>query len=56
VKATPILVVDAVEPSRQFFCERLGYEVIVEVPHGDARRIQSAPARRLRDHAPDPCE
>jgi hypothetical protein len=36
VKATPILVVDAVEPSRQFFCERLGYEVIVEVPHGDA--------------------
>ncbi len=36
MKATPILVVDAVEPSRQFFCERLGYEVIVEVPHGDA--------------------
>ncbi len=36
MKATPILVVDAVEPSRQFFCERLGYEVVVEVPHGDA--------------------
>jgi len=35
MKATPILVVDAVEPSRQFFCERLGYEVIVEVPHGE---------------------
>ncbi len=36
MKATPILVVDAIEPSRQFFCELLGYEVIVEVPHGDA--------------------
>jgi hypothetical protein len=36
VRATPMLVVDAVEPSRQFFCERLGYEVVVEVPHGDA--------------------
>jgi hypothetical protein len=35
MKATPILVVDNVEPSRQFFCERLGYAVIVEVPHGD---------------------
>lgn len=36
MKATPILVVDTVEPSRRFFCERLGFEVIVEVPHGDA--------------------
>jgi hypothetical protein len=35
MKATPILVVDNVEASRQFFCERLGYAVIVEVPHGD---------------------
>ncbi len=35
MKATPILIVDNVEPSRQFFCERLGYAVIVEVPHGD---------------------
>ena len=36
MKATPILVVDRVEPTSAFFCERLGFKVAVEVPHGES--------------------
>jgi uncharacterized glyoxalase superfamily protein PhnB len=36
MKATSILVADRVEPSRQFFCDLLGFHVVVEVPHGEA--------------------
>lgn len=35
-KLTPILVVDAIEPCLPFWTERLGFEVTVTVPHGDA--------------------
>ena len=35
-KLTPILVVDAIEPCLGFWTERLGFEVTVTVPHGDA--------------------
>jgi len=35
-KSTPVLFVDAIEPSLAFWRDRLGFEVTVEVPHGDA--------------------
>jgi len=35
-KATPIIAVDAIEPCLEFWTERLGFEVTVSVPHGDA--------------------
>ncbi len=34
-KSTPVLFVDAIEPSLAFWRDRLGFEVTVEVPHGD---------------------
>lgn len=33
---TPILVVDRIEPSLEFWVERLGYELTAEVPHEGA--------------------
>jgi hypothetical protein len=35
-KATPIVVVDQIEPCLPFWTERLGFEVTVTVPHEDA--------------------
>ncbi len=35
-KLTPILFADAIEPCLPFWTERLGFEVTVTVPHGDA--------------------
>jgi len=34
-KITPVLLVDEVEPCVQFWKERLGFEVAIEVPEGD---------------------
>lgn len=34
-KSTPVLFVDAIEPSLAFWRDRLGFQVTVEVPHGD---------------------
>ena len=34
-KVTPILFVDAIEPSLPFWRERLGFAQTTEVPHGD---------------------
>ncbi|MDX1623882.1 MAG: VOC family protein [Gemmatimonadota bacterium] len=34
-KITPILAVEEIEPSLEFWVERLGFETTVEVPHGD---------------------
>lgn len=34
-RLTPVLVVDAIEPSLAFWIGRLGFETTVEVPHGD---------------------
>jgi hypothetical protein len=34
-KSTPVLFVDAIEPSLAFWRDRLGFSVTVEVPHGD---------------------
>jgi catechol 2,3-dioxygenase-like lactoylglutathione lyase family enzyme len=34
-KSTPVLFVDAIEPSLEFWRDRLGFAVTVEVPHGD---------------------
>ncbi|HUF26223.1 MAG TPA: VOC family protein [Gemmatimonadaceae bacterium] len=34
-KLTPVLVVEHIEPSLQFWTERLGFEKTVEVPEGD---------------------
>lgn len=34
-KSTPVLFVDAIEPSLAFWRDRLGFAVTVEVPHGD---------------------
>lgn len=33
---TPVLFVAAIEPALAFWRDRLGFEVIAEVPHGDA--------------------
>jgi uncharacterized glyoxalase superfamily protein PhnB len=35
VKLTPVLFVDAIEPSLPFWVERLGFEKTAEVPEGD---------------------
>jgi len=35
MKITPILMVDAIEPSLKFWVEQLGFEKTVEVPEGD---------------------
>jgi uncharacterized glyoxalase superfamily protein PhnB len=34
-KLSPVLIVEAVEPSLPFWTERLGFAKVVEVPHGD---------------------
>lgn len=34
-KLTPVLYVDAIEPSLPFWVDRLGFEITVEVPEGD---------------------
>jgi uncharacterized glyoxalase superfamily protein PhnB len=34
-KSTPVLIVDAIEPSLEFWQKRLGFERPVEVPHGE---------------------
>ena len=34
-KVTPVLVVEAIEPSLPFWTQRLGFEKTVEVPEGD---------------------
>jgi uncharacterized glyoxalase superfamily protein PhnB len=34
-KLTPVLLVDAIEPSMKFWVERLGFEKTSEVPDGD---------------------
>ena len=34
-KLTPVLLVDAVEPSMKFWMDRLGFEKTIEVPDGD---------------------
>ena len=34
-KATPVLVVEAIEPCLDFWVRRLGFEVTIQVPHGD---------------------
>jgi uncharacterized glyoxalase superfamily protein PhnB len=34
MKITPILIVDAIEPSLKFWVEKLGFEKTVEVPEG----------------------
>jgi hypothetical protein len=35
-KVTPVLVVDRIEPCLAFWCDGLGYEKRVEVPHGNS--------------------
>ncbi|HUP51400.1 MAG TPA: hypothetical protein VM198_02905 [Longimicrobiales bacterium] len=35
-KATPLLTVESIEPCLPFWIEKLGMEVTVTVPHGDA--------------------
>lgn len=35
MKITPLLYMDAIEPSLEFWAGRLGFEKIVEVPEGD---------------------
>lgn len=35
-KLTPILSVEAIEPTLPFWVDALGFEVTTEVPHGDA--------------------
>jgi uncharacterized glyoxalase superfamily protein PhnB len=35
MKITPILIVDEIEPSLNFWVEKLGFEKTVEVPEGD---------------------
>jgi uncharacterized glyoxalase superfamily protein PhnB len=34
-KATPIMLVEAIEPCLPFWTERLGFDAPVQVPHGD---------------------
>jgi hypothetical protein len=33
-KTTPVLFVEAIEPQLAFWRDRMGYELLVEVPHG----------------------
>jgi uncharacterized glyoxalase superfamily protein PhnB len=35
VRSTPIMIVDHIEPSLEFWVKRLGYQKIAEVPHGN---------------------
>ena len=35
-KVTPLLTVESIEPCLPFWTEKLGFEVTVTVPHGDA--------------------
>ena len=35
-RCTPVLIVERVEPTRDFFHKRLGWPVLMEVPHGEA--------------------
>jgi len=35
MKITPILIVDAIEPSLEFWTSKLGFEKTVEIPEGD---------------------
>ena len=35
-KATSVLMVDKIEPSIPFFCERLGFEMTVSIPEGES--------------------
>jgi uncharacterized glyoxalase superfamily protein PhnB len=35
MKITPVLIVDAIEPSLRFWVDKLGFEKTVEVPEGD---------------------
>lgn len=35
-KLTPIITVEAIEPLLPFWTDRLGFEVVTTVPHGDA--------------------
>jgi uncharacterized glyoxalase superfamily protein PhnB len=35
-RMTPLITVEAIEPCLPFWTERLGFEVTVTVPHGDA--------------------
>ena len=35
-KATPLITVESIEPCLPFWTEKLGFEVPVTVPHGDA--------------------
>ena len=35
-KATPLITVESIEPCLPFWTEKLGFEVTVTVPHGDA--------------------
>ena len=35
-KATPIISVDDIEPCLPFWTDRLGFELVVTVPHEDA--------------------
>ena len=34
-KLTPVIVVDAIEPSLEFWVDRLGFEKTMEIPEGD---------------------
>ena len=34
-RSTPVLFVDAIEPSLEFWRDRLGFALTAEVPHGD---------------------
>lgn len=34
-RCTPVLIVERVEPTRDFFHKRLGWPVLMEVPHGE---------------------
>jgi catechol 2,3-dioxygenase-like lactoylglutathione lyase family enzyme len=43
-KVTPVAVVDEIEPSLEFWVDRLGFERVVEVPRGD--RLGSVLLRR----------
>ncbi len=35
LRSTPIMIVDHIEPSLEFWTKRLGYKKTAEVPHGD---------------------
>lgn len=35
-KATPVFVVEAIEPCLNFWVERLGFQLTIQVPHGDS--------------------